>query len=384
MKQFFKIVMVCLSILLIVSASCSVAFAAPEVYYSIASDKPTVTEYSGYVELLFEHKTSGQRFVTVLGWFFTPSVNTSSDLYSVSDKPILRLYRDSQFFRLGIQTESGVSGNMSFIMIDTSSQVVFNVLPIPDDNNESFQRVDYGSSYSLIGMHYYGSFDMVTESGSDEEFYVTYGSDTVISYGLNQVLSALYSIIELMPDTNYTSQLDDIISNLNSLDTSLESFYTDFKTVLNQLQGTTVAILRNLETIVQNTDEVEGLLSDVFDILSNMYGSLLNIEYYVPYIYEELSAVNAKLQQIINLLKVEAPSTTKYDNSDLDNYYDAENGLLQNSDVDVGSAVQVEINQNALTVIWDFVERALNSHGKVFGMVLTILSLGIIALILGR
>lgn len=374
------------SVLVILVSMCPISvYAAPEVYYSIASDKPTVTEYSGYVELLFEHKTSGQRFVTVLGWFFTPSVNTSSDLYSVSDKPILRLYRDSQFFRLGIQTESGVTGNMSFIMIDTSSQVVFNVLPIPDDNNESFQRVDYGSSYSLIGMHYYGSFDMVTESGSDDEFYVTYGSDTVISYGLNQVISALYSIIELMPDTDYTSQLDDIISQLNSLDTSLESFHTDVKTVLNQLQSTTIAILRNLETIVQNTDEVEGLLTDVFDILSFMYSSLLNIEYYVPYIFDELAHINSKLQQILNILNSKGESEySEVDTSNLNNYYDSENSLLNDDNVDVSGAIDVQINQQAMSTIWDLVDRFLNVNPKVIGAVITILSLGILALILGR
>lgn len=374
------------SVLVILFSMCPIsAYAAPEGYYSIASDKPTVTEYSGYVELLFEHKTSGYRFVTVVGWFFTPSVNTSSEFYQTSDKPLLTLTRNTQNFVLGVTCNEYITGNMSFILIDSGNQVQFTVSDITSESTYTYS-VGYGSSYNLVGIHYYGDFsDKLIYDTSNEEFYVTYGSDSVISYGLNQVISALYTLVDLMPDSDYTSQLDDIISSLNSLDTSLDSFHSDFTTVLNQLSGTVIAVLRNLETIVQNTDEVEGLLSDVFDILSSMYGSLLNIEYYVPYIYEELSGINTKLQQILNILKAEGEAEfSEPDTSGLNGYYDSENSLLNDDNVDVSGAIDVQINQQAMSTIWDLVDRFLNVNPKVIGAVITVLSLGILALILGR
>lgn len=390
MKQFMKILPLVFLVPVIIIASCPVAFAAPTVYYPIASDKPTVTDYSGYVELLFENKSTGQRFVTVVGWFFTPYMNSSpTDFYETYDKPFLTIVRNESQFRLGISTQDGVSGNMSFLHVNTGSEIFFGYMDIPDDEATYYYPVSYGTEFRLVGMHYYGDFADVNVDNalSNEEFYVTYGSDTVISYGLNQLISGMYSIIDLLDNESYKDQLDTIISNLNSIDTSIDDFKDAYQTGLTQLFSWFRFMLNDLDSLVQNTDEIEGKLDGLATILTNIENWVYYIYEYTLYIYDELLTVNTKLQQILNILNVQGENgekLTQPDNSDMDNYYDIENGLISGDTSDVGGAVDVQINQNAMATIWDFVERAVNSNPKVFGMIITILSLGIIALILGR
>lgn len=390
MKQFLKILPLVFLVPVIIIASCPVAFAAPTVYYPIASDKPTVTDYSGYVELLFEEKSSGGRFVTVLGWYYTPILNTSNDYYLYSDIPHFTLVYNNSEFKLGFSASEGLSGNISFLTVDTSSQVYFSTSVVPDDGSENFYTVTYGSDYALVGIHYYGNFDKVIDSSSYDigtEFYVTYGSDTVISYGINQLISGMYSIIDLLDNESYKDQLDTIISNLNSIDTSIDDFKAAYQTGLTQLFSWFRFMLNDLDALVQNTDEIESKLDGLATLLTNIENWVYYIYEYTLYIYDELLTVNTKLQQILDILNVQGENgekLTQPDNSDMDNYYDIENGLISGDTSDVGGAVDVQINQNAMSTIWDIVERAVNSNPKVFGMIITILSLGIIALILGR
>lgn len=389
MKQFFKIVMVCLSVLLIVSASCSVAFAVDEdslLQFSVPSDKPTVTGNSGYIEMLFEDKYSGWRYVHVYSWFFSPTVDSSSDYYNYSEviKPSLTLSSDGVAFVFDLP--DNITGNLCLTSVDSEGWYQLASYDIPDGGTISFDF--FPSGRALVGHHCYGALEYINYKSyaNPLNFVVNYSSDAVITHQLNGLLATLKSLSSSIDSNNTQLQtkLDSIIIAFSSLDSSLDSFHDDYISKMTELFLYLDDYLDYFETLIENTDEVEPFLSIMVDYLANIQMYCEEIWYMTVYINEELISINSKLQQIIDLLKVEPPSTTKYDNSDLDNYYDAENGLLQNSDVDVGSAVQVEINQNALTVIWDFVERALNSHGKVFGMVLTILSLGIIALILGR
>lgn len=379
-----------ISVCVILFSMCPISvFAAPTVYYPIASDKPPVNEYSGYVELLFENNSSGQRFVTVLGWTFTPYVNTSAEHYATSDKPLLTIVRNESQFRLGVASQEYVSGCMSFITIDSGSQLYFGVVEIADDESTFYYNVTYGSDYSLVGMHYYGDFTDVNVSNAlpNEEFYVTYGSDTVISYGLNQVISGIYSMIDLLDNESYAGQLGDILSKLNSIDSSITDFKSAYEAGLTQLFGLFRGVINNLETLVYYTDELETKLDEIWELLFNIYNSVSNIEYYMPYVYGELLDIDTKLQLILDILNASGDNgekLTQPDNSDMDNYYDLENGLINNDSADVGDTVDVSLNQNAMNVIWGLVERGLNSNSKVIGMVITVLALGIVALILGR
>ena len=394
MNRITKVFFCIISVLIVIVSMCPIpAFAAPDIYFPVASDKPVVNDYSGYVELLYEIKNSGQQFVVVLGWTFTPRLNTSNDFYIVNDKPILTIVRNESQFRLGISTASGCSGYMSFITtydVASGSDVYFGVMEIPDDEATYYYNFTLGSNYKLVGMHYYGDFQnlQIGNALDNDEFYVVYGSDVVVTYGLNQLISGMYALIEATGQETYKDELDSIISSLNSIDSSVDGFREEYNLHYTQMLSWFRHFLTNLESLVENTDELEGKLDDLYSILENIYFSVFNIEMWMPDIVMLLGDIDSKLLNIIQLLSVKSDipdeKLTQPDNSDMDNYYEIENGLINGDSADVGNAVNVQINQNAMTVIWNLVERALNSHSKIIGMVLTILSLGIIALILGR
>lgn len=391
MKRFTKLILCIISVCCIFVSICPIsAFAVPDIYYQIASDKPTVTDYSGYVELLFESKSTGQRFVTVLSWHFTPTLNTSSEFYLTSDKPILTIVRNSEQFRLGVSTNDGVSGNMSFLTIDSGSQLYFGYISVPDDAATYYYPVSYGSNYALVGMHYYGDFSsiQVDNSLSNAEFYVTYGADTVISHGINQLISGVYSLIDAVGEEQYAEQLQSILDKLNSIDSSVDGFRQEYKTGLTQLFSWFRLFVDDLDALVQNSEDIEDLIRDeVVIYLMSIDTWLYSINDWTMNTYLELFEIHSIVQSILDTLNAQGENgekLTQPDNSDMDNYYDVENGLIGNGSGDVNGAVNVQVNQNAMSVIWDLVENALNSHSKVIGMVLTILALGIVALILGR
>lgn len=389
MKQLLKIFPLVFLVPVIIVASCPVAFAAPDTYYQIASDKPTVTDYSGYVELLFESKSTGQRFVTVLSWHFTPTLNTSSEFYQTSDKPILTIVRNSEQFRLGVSTNDGVSGNMSFLTIDSGSQLYFGFISVPDDAATYYYPVSYGSGYALVGMHYYGDFSsiQVDNSLSNAEFYVTYGADTVISHGINQLISGVYSLIDAVGQEQYAEQLQSIIDKLNNIDSSVDGFRQEYKTGLTQLFSWFRLFAEDLDALVQNSEDIEALLRDeVILYLISIDTWLYSINDWTMNTYLELYEIHSIVQSILDILNAQGENGEKLTEPNTGGFSDLENaeGELLDKNVNVDSAVNVQINQNAMNVIWDFVQRAFDSNAKVFGMVLTILSLGLIALILGR
>ncbi len=383
MKQFIKIVSVSISIFLLISASCSVAFASPDNNtFSFPFSKPTVTEYSGYVELIFRNKSTGYVEPRVLSWFFTP-ISTSSDS-SFSDKPYFTIVRNASQFRLGYSSNSGTYGIISFVESNRTN-TSYNSFEIFDNESTYFYNLTLGTDYELIGMHYYGDFESVTfnNAADDYEFYFTYSEDSVFTHQLAQIINALTVLIGNSGDyeLDYTQDLSNILLALNNLDASTSAYRQEFIREVGKLLDLTDDVLSKIDKTneyLRDTYllletylvEMRGWLEELYWIELDSNGKLYEIK-------DTLDAILQILQQ-----KTDTEFTT-VNQDEFNSFYDVENSLL-NPDVDVSDVMNVEVNQNALTVIWDLVERGLQSHGKVFGMVLTILALGIVALILGR
>lgn len=374
------------SVFVILVSMCPIsASAAPDTYYFKSYSKPSVNDYSGYVELLYEDVSSGSRWVTVLSWYFTP-ISHSSDS-DFTDRPLLHIVRNQSQFRLGIESAEGVYGNMCFTQFDENTNITLSNYTVYDNEAVFYHNVTYGTNYKLIGMHYYGDFVSVDDSSglSDSEFYVTYAEDSVFAYGLNQVISALYSLIDITDSDAYKTQLDSIISNLNSFEGSFDEFVSYYNTQMTEILRLTNSVLDKLDTLIENTDDVEIYLENTYYLLDEMRTYLFDI-WFEQYTHtSELQAVNQKLQTIIEILQSKGESDlTQPDTSNLDGYYDIENSLLDDSNVDPSQVLNIELNQNALSAIWNLVDRVLNVNPKVFGSVIIILALGILALILGR
>lgn len=92
---------------------------------------------------------------------------------------------------------------------------------------------------------------------------------------------------------------------------------------------------------------------------------------------------NNKLDDLTNM-DIDNESKQKPDNSDFDNYDKSEKELLDKiGDVDFDS-LDLTFDTNSFNFIWDNLTKFIKSSAKVFGMFISILSLGVIKLILGR
>ena len=121
------------------------------------------------------------------------------------------------------------------------------------------------------------------------------------------------------------------------------------------------------------------LVTDIADDVADIY------DYLRRTLNPKIANIELYLKNIRDYLKeTVSHNLTSPDTSNMDGYIDTENSLLDNSNVDLSDVVKVEVNQNALTVIWDLVQGVFDQSGKVFGMVLTVLSLGLVAMVLGR
>lgn len=72
------------------------------------------------------------------------------------------------------------------------------------------------------------------------------------------------------------------------------------------------------------------------------------------------------------------------DDSGMNDYKDAEGNLINNDGLGKIDGLNVSIDSKSNTVVWNIVTRSLNTHTKIFAMVIAILGVGIIKLILNR
>lgn len=94
-----------------------------------------------------------------------------------------------------------------------------------------------------------------------------------------------------------------------------------------------------------------------------------------------LNKIGNKLDDILN---IEGNSDlSNLDDSKVNNAIQDESDLL-NKDTEIDTALDVEYNSQGIGVIWDIIDRFVTGNPKVFALVITMLSLGVICLILNR
>ena len=70
---------------------------------------------------------------------------------------------------------------------------------------------------------------------------------------------------------------------------------------------------------------------------------------------------------------------------DFDDYIDSEQDLIDSyADIDIEDSINIEIDSDASNWVWTTMTALLNTNAFVFGMIITILSVGVIKLIFNR
>ena len=268
------------------------------------------------------------------------------------------------------------------------TDTIYNSFEVYDDESTRFYNVTLGTDFELIGMHYYGDFESLSFSNDvldDTEFYFTYAADSVFTHQLAQIINYLSILIDSSGEDweyDYSQDLTNIILALNNLDASVSAYRQEFITEVGKLLDLT-------EDVLSKIDVTNDWLNEIFVFLENW---ILDIDNWLQEVYWievdsnlKLYEIQDTLSAILKILQSKGESDfSEPDTSNLNGYYDTEHSLLDDSNVDTSQIFNVDLNENALSSIWNLVDKVLNVNPKVFGAVITILALGLIALILGR
>lgn len=89
-------------------------------------------------------------------------------------------------------------------------------------------------------------------------------------------------------------------------------------------------------------------------------------------------------QEIIDGINGEDIPQTPVDDSKVEDYESKEEGLIDKDSLDKIDDIEIAIDSNSNLFIWNIVENILNTHELIFSMIITLLSIGVIKLILNR
>lgn len=355
------------------------------------------------MEVLFE-RSSGSRYVRLFQWQ-TPTATDWTEL----DLPIplFLTINKNGFIEFKFESAPEAIFYSVITIVDPSlSDLHFNVWQNLSDEGKVTRSLDYDDN--IVSFNIYGSYAQLTSDMINTyipEFSVTYGDDTSLSDVSSTLTEINNNLLQLhsdnlifKEDVEYIqSQLTQYFELLHSDNVSINNSIMDaivwLDFISDQLNDFSDRVHTDLEASRLLLVDIKSVLSEMNIVLANIDSTTSTINQRVYAIYQnlqrhiipDLEEVRANIKSILNLLNQSVSNNlTSPDTSDMDGYIDTENSLLDNSNVNVSDVVQVEVNQNALTFIWSLVQQIFDSNGKVFGMVLTVLSLGLVAMVLGR
>ncbi len=94
---------------------------------------------------------------------------------------------------------------------------------------------------------------------------------------------------------------------------------------------------------------------------------------------------NKNTQDIINGIKDGKLDDNSAVNDDkLNDYQDAENNLIDKDALNNINNIEITLDSNSNSFIWELVTKIIQTHSLIFGLVITMLSLGILKLVLNR
>lgn len=108
------------------------------------------------------------------------------------------------------------------------------------------------------------------------------------------------------------------------------------------------------------------------------------------------SAINSSSSNIINndnkntqdiidsITGGELEDNSQPDDSKINDYQDSEGNLIDKDKLNNINNIEISLDSNSNTFIWNLVDKILNTHTLIFGLIITMLSLGIIKLVLNR
>lgn len=269
---------------------------------------------------------------------------------------------------------------------------------------------DYPLAFPTVSYYYTGSSTTLTftPTGSDEIYFVTVyatnsyanGSGTVIvkdSFVIQDDIDRTVTLSRGSYDIFWRPQFKNVVSADGSFPSSGASYtvtWGDDVAIYNEI----VEVNNNLIDLISGLDLTNDQLATTYSLLSDylkkIYSNTDDISATLERIWEDfyywtwqVDADNARIIELLEALvngseEFTESSTLSDKQNEMNNI---EDDLLNNEAAsDAQNDIKVEINENAMSYIWELITSFLSSNPKVFGLFISILSLGIIALVLNR
>lgn len=302
--------------------------------YHMPINEPTCGDNQGYILLLVENISSGVRSVHCLSWSMCYiNVDSSEPLNSAEMNITVGSDNTIKFTALAF-ADGDISVGFCRSLNGTSKRTIY----WSDSSSSGLLSYTYsiGSSYKCIGFQVYGNSSVLSHpfgSSNNIPFYVTWGSDMEQVQKLTEIIAELYVLAE--NDETIISQLNELLGHAQTA----EELLTSIKTYL-----------------YVNNSQNDTIISRLTEILKILRGS--------------------------GESTFEEPSTES-----ISDYNKAEDELVSGAEdtSDIEQQIEdFEIDADSSSLIWSIIQGYLSQNELVFGLVIGILCLGIIALILNR
>ena len=192
-------------------------------------------------------------------------------------------------------------------------------------------------------------------------------SMSIVPYTVDDLTDEIYETLTSIyaTDTQMLTYLKNIYSSVDTVETKLQNLYN--------IANSQLSYLKEIDT---NTDELESLMAVCNSLLEDIKTELEEQTTWLEKIY------NA----IIEFLGIEGEdSVEEMPDDDMNNMLEVEDELLGNASADdLANDLSVSIDTDSSNFIWDIINDLVTSNSAVFGGFISVLSLGVVALILGR
>lgn len=351
------------------------AFADDNVY-QVGISEPTVSDNAGYVALLVENQV-GDRDVLIIPFTYV-QYNTATELFN---KPYLQVEIYESNVELIFNTKSDNAYGYFNVFHHLGSSNSFGKVKTTFFNGVSsgfnYKLSTYHPDYFIVGgyvrggnLGYYASTENVAFNvlwNNEAAFYNQY-------VYINESLKDIFTVL----DTDIYSALDDILYEMVTSNSYNREQIEYLVRIYTELLNANITLDDIDSKLAQQNLDMEDLLS----LTNRMYLKLSEIDTNTDELEELLKmiilALNSEGEEF-----VEDKASDKHGDKAND-MYSKEDNLTGGSTSSSMGNMSNSIDSSSSGEVWWLVDLFLHSNNQVFTMFLTILSFGVVALILNR
>lgn len=370
--------------------------------FTMPLNQPSVDAGRGYLEYVVEDSSYGFTPVTLF-WQIYPRdpskslfntrvhVNISGTNGLMITPQFIDGYTDFMFYYCAVWG----NGKTTYYSQDFST-------------GPAYVQINLASGYKFYGFKGYGNIGEITYNLNyypTQEFSFVYAQDApeyellLEEYQLlNSIYNLLYTIDSDLADLSYLDTLSSLKTIIQSISTNvmqINSNVSTISTTLTTVNTKLTTIQSHLNSIKNNTDQLESYLDQVESYIDTIEPSLLNMITLLSNIDLNTDDIEPLLEEIIDILNQsfeEDPQPIPSGDAEsqmgqMDEFVGGSNSQKVQSDINSslsGSSLNGGLSSNASGLLWDILQRFLDGAPKIFAMLISLLSYGLISLLLGR